>query len=104
LEATSEEKLMSAQSTTRRVAVFTLFLFTAVVATTTGASAMRPEPPASATRGHSHHAPTGTASSGADISTWLLTAVAVLAAVAIAAGIAAAVRHHRIQPPAAAAH
>jgi hypothetical protein len=95
----SKEKLMSAPVTTRRVAVFTMICLTAWIAATTGASAMRPEPPL-APSGHSaHQVPTVTSSGGTDLTVWLWALIAVVAAAAIAAGVATA-RRHRIQPPA----
>jgi hypothetical protein len=76
--------------------VFTLFLLTASVAAATGASA-RPAPPIDATRGHSHHDPSGAASSGVDLTVWLLTAVVIAFTIAVVAGVATALRHRR--PP-----
>jgi hypothetical protein len=90
---------MSAPVTTRRVAVFTLFLSTAWLAATTGASALVPEPPASATRGHSHHVPGAGTSSAGDVTVWLLAAIGIVAVVAIAAGVAAVLRRNHLHSP-----
>jgi hypothetical protein len=87
---------MSAPVTTRRVAVFTLFLFTAWIAATTAASAMRPDPP-SQPGPPIHHAPA--AASGPDLTVWLLAAIAVVGVVAIAAGVATALHRHHLHPP-----
>jgi hypothetical protein len=96
-EGNSEEKVMSAPVTTRRVAVFTLFMFTALLAATTGASAMTPDPPGSGTTGQT---PAGASSGGPDLTVWLLAAVAVVLVAAIGVGIAKTLRHRHAQPPA----
>ena len=92
---------MSAPSTARRVAVFTMFLFTAVVSATAGASAMVPDPPASGPQGPAGRGPAASAGGGPDLTTLLLFALAIVAVVLVSAGVAMTLRRHRIQPPAA---
>jgi hypothetical protein len=94
----SEEKLMSASVTARRVAVFTLFLFTAWIAATTAASAMRPDPPDPAPQGTTHHAPV-VAGGGPDLTVWLLAAITIVVLVAVAAGTASALHRRHLHSP-----
>lgn len=84
---------MSVPVTARRVAVFTMFLFTSWMAVTGAASAMLPEPPDTSTPPPSD--PTG---NGLDLTTWLLAAVAVAVVVAVAAGVATTLHHRHVHP------
>jgi hypothetical protein len=90
---------MSAPVITRRVAVFTLFLFTAWMAVTAAANAMVPDPPDSGTNGPTHYAPATAASGGLDLTVWLLAAIAVAAVVAGAVGFATALHRRHLHPP-----
>jgi hypothetical protein len=84
---------MSVPVTARRVAVFTMFLFTSWMAVTAAASAMRPEPPDTSTP-----APPDAPNGGLDLTTWLLAAVAIAVVVAVAAGVATTLHHRHIHP------
>ena len=83
---------MSLPTTARRVAVFSTLLFTSWMAVTASASAMIPDPQDTSTL----H--TGAASSGPDLTVWLLTAVAVVVVVVLAAGVATTVHRRHIHP------
>lgn len=84
---------MSFPTTARRVAVFTILLFTSWVAVTASASAMLPEPPDTSVPGGS-----AATDSGLDLTVWLLVALAVVVVVAVAAGVATTLHRRHIHP------
>lgn len=93
---------MSASAITRRVAVFTLFLFTAWMAAGAAANAMLPDPPGSGPHGSTHHVPAAVADGGPDLTVWL--AIAVVAVTVAAAGVAAGLHRRHLHPPTQAVH